>query len=429
MKKTISFYTLGCRSNQSETAVLRNLFEQNGYTIIPEFKHSDVAVINTCTVTEKGDRDARKLVQRIKRSNPNVRVAMIGCQAQTQSEELKLFPGVRWIVGNAEKMNLISFIEEIKIGKSPYVSTPPIPKKGFTMPAPGIDKTRTRANIKIQDGCESFCSYCEVPYARGGSRSRDFDDVLKEAKQLADAGHKELVLTGINVGMYCDSGRTILDVVKKVGEILSVERIRISSIEPNTIPDDLILLMGTKTKLCRYLHIPIQSMSDKILDFMGRSYSQAEIDLFFEFVTHNVDGVCLGADVIVGFPGETEDDFDDTYEFLVNSPLAYFHVFSYSDRKLAKSRNFPNHVDPVVIQTRSAILRQLSLRKKKEFLSSFIGRTEKVLFEEKKKGYWLGLTDNYIRVKVASKERLHNELLPVHLQECHEDTLLGAVAK
>ena len=186
--------------------------------------------------------------------------------------------------------------------------------------------------------------------------------------------------------------------------------------------------MGTKTKLCRYLHVPLQSMSDKILDFMGRSYRQAEMELFFEFVTQNVDGLCLGADVIVGFPGETEDDFSDTYEFLASSPVAYFHVFSYSDRKFAKSRNFPDHLDPAIIQARSTMLRQLSSHKKKEFLCSFIGKTEKVLFEEKKKGHWLGLTDNYLRVKVVSKENLRNKIVPVCLDEFQDDMLFGTVS-
>ncbi len=428
MKKSICFYTLGCRSNQSETAILRNLFEQQGYQIVEENRSSDIAVINTCTVTDKGDRDARKLVHRLKKNNPKVQVAMIGCQAQTQSEELKDLPGVHWIVGNAEKMNLLKLIENIKPSKAPHVLTPTIPKKSFIMPGPGIDKTRTRANIKIQDGCESFCTYCEVPYARGGARSRDFEDIEKEAKQLVGAGHKELVLTGINIGAYNNHDKTLLDVVRKLDTLPGLERIRISSIEPNTIPHDLILLMGTKTKLCRYLHIPIQSMSDRILDFMGRGYGRDTIDLFLEFATQNVEGICIGADIIVGFPGESEDDFNDTYEFLVESPITYFHVFSYSDRKFAKSQHFPHHVDPDVIQTRNAILRQLSLRKKQEFLRSFLGTTQKVLFEEKKKGYWLGFTDNYIRVKMASKENLHNKILTVHLSEINDDLVLGTLA-
>ena len=427
MEKNVSFYTLGCRSNQSETAVLRNLFEQNGYKIIPEDRMTDIAVINTCTVTEKGDLDARKIIHRLKRQNPKIKIALIGCQAQTQSEDLKRLAGVHWIVGNAEKMNLISLIEQIKPSKNPHICVPPILKQTFTMPTSGIDKTRTRANIKIQDGCESFCSYCEVPYARGPARSRDFEDILKEAKYLVEAGHKEIVLTGINIGAYQHNHKTIVDVVKKVNEISGLERIRISSIEPNTIPDDLILLMGTKIKLCRYLHVPVQSASDKILNLMGRKYSRDALDLFLEFATQNVADICIGADVIVGFPGETNEDFDDTYEFLADSPIAYFHVFSYSSRKLARSRNFPGHVDRSTIEARSKILRQLSTKKKQEFSKSFLGISQKVLFEEKKNGHWFGFTDNYIRVKASSEENLHNVICLVNFSAIDKDIIAGTI--
>ncbi|MCX5681295.1 MAG: tRNA (N(6)-L-threonylcarbamoyladenosine(37)-C(2))-methylthiotransferase MtaB [Candidatus Omnitrophica bacterium] len=427
MKKNISFYTLGCRSNQAETAVLRNLFEQSGYQIIPEDKPSDIAVVNTCTVTEKGDRDTRKIISALKRRNPKVKIALIGCQAQTQSEDLKLLANVHWIVGNADKMNLVSLIEAIKLGQGPYIHVPVIPKRKFTMPTAGVDKVRTRANVKIQDGCESFCAYCEVPFARGPARSRDFDDIFKEVHQLVDAGYKEIVLTGINVGAYAQGQKTITDVIKKLNEIFGLERIRISSIEPNTISDELILLMGTAMKLCRYLHVQIQSASDKVLRLMGRKYTCDTLDLFFEFATQNVADICIGADIIVGFPGESEKDFNDTYKFLVDSPLAYFHVFSYSDRKFARSRNFSGQVNRVVVQARSAILRQLSLQKKQKFLRSFLGTSQKVLFEEQKKGFWLGLTDNYIRVKVASSKKLHNKILDAHFSGIEKDIMIGTL--
>lgn len=427
MKKNVSFYTLGCRSNQSETAVLRNLFQKNGYQIIAEDKPSDIAVINTCTVTEKGDRDARKIINSIKRRNPKVKIALIGCQAQTQKDELKALSNVRWIVGNEEKMNLISLIEAIKPSKGPQIHVGPISRKKFTMPTAGVDKTRTRANIKIQDGCDSFCAYCEIPFARGPARSRDFEDILKEAQHLIDGGHKEIVLTGINIGVYAQEQKTILDVVKKLNEISALERIRISSIEPNTIPDELILLMGTKSKLCRYLHVPIQSASDSVLGLMGRKYTRGSLDLFLEFASQNVADLCIGADVIVGFPGETEKDFEETYEFLADSPLAYFHVFSYSNRKFARSRKFSGHVNTATVHARSMLLRQLSLRKKQEFLKSFIGTSQKVLFEEKKKGQWFGLTDHYTRVKVLSDENLHNQICVVQLSNLDGDTLTGTL--
>lgn len=428
MNQKVKFYTLGCRSNQSETAALKNLFLQKGYVVAPANNAADLAVINTCTVTEQGDQDARKLVQRLQRDNPKIKIALIGCQAQTQKEELKKLPNVHWIVGNAEKMNLISLIEELKpLLHEPHVRVGPITTKSFTMPAAAIESSRTRANLKVQDGCESFCAYCEVPFARGPARSRDFCDILKEAEILVLAGYKEIVLTGINIGSYSNSDKTLLDVVKKLELIHGLERIRISSLEPNAIPDDLILWMGTKTKLCRHLHVPIQSASDRILQMMGRKYTASMLETFFEFASQNIDDLCIGADVIVGFPGETEDDFIQTYEFLADSPIAYFHVFSYSNRKHARSRHFSGQVEKTIIQQRSEILHQLSLRKKQIFLDLFIGTVQKVLFEEQKKGFWKGLTDNYLRVQVQSKGDIRNRICSVEIYERQGDILIGKI--
>lgn len=428
MQQKVKFFTLGCRSNQSETAVLRNLFQQKGYAVASEKSTADLAVINTCTVTEKGDQDARKLVQRLRRDNPRIKIALIGCQAQTQKEELIKLPNVHWIVGNAEKMNLVSLMETVTpMIHKPQVIVKSIPKKKFTVPAAGIEISRTRANLKIQDGCESFCAYCEVPFARGGARSRDFDDIIKEAKILIDAGHKEIVLTGINIGAYRDEHKTLLDVIKRLDTLPGLERIRVSSIEPNTINDDLILWMGTKTKLCRYMHVPIQSASDAILQSMGRKYACKDLELLFDFISQNIDGVCIGADVITGFPGETEDDFIQTYEFLADSPIAYFHIFSYSNRKHARSRLFPGQVERSVIQQRSDLLHKLAIRKKEVFLDSFIGTVQKVLFEELKRGAWIGLTDNYLRVRVPSQSDLRNQILSVEIIGRTEDVLNGKI--
>jgi len=428
MKQKVQFYTLGCRSNQSETAVLRNLFEQKGYEIAVKKSAADLAVINTCTVTEKGDQDARKLVQRLRRDNPKIKIALIGCQAQTQKEELKDLPNVHWIIGNAEKMNLLLLVEKMTpLLHEPHIRVSPISTKKFTMPAAGIETLRTRANVKIQDGCESFCAYCEVPFARGGSRSRDFDDIFKEAQTLIAAGHKEIVLTGINVGSYSDDHKTLLDVIKKLDSLHGLERIRISSIEPNTITDDLILFMGTKTKLCRYLHMPVQSASDSVLQSMGRKYTVNMIETLLEFISQNIDDVCIGADIIAGFPGETEDDFIQTYEFLADSPIAYFHVFSYSNRKHARSRLFSGQTEKHIIQDRSDLLHQLSFRKKQLFLESFVGTVQKVLFEELKKGMWTGLTDNYLRVQAPSKDNLRNQILSVEICARENDLLIGRI--
>ena len=414
MEKTITFYTLGCRLNQSETAVISRQFELSGYRVVDFNQPADYVVINTCTVTAHGDADTRHLVNKANRINPQTKIALIGCQAQVQKEKLTKLPNVRLVVGNGEKMNLVNILQEIELSEEPIVITPPIEKKSFTIPVAGIDPHRTRANLKIQDGCDFFCTFCEIPYARGRARSRVFDDILCEAKILAQAGYKEVVLTGVNMGTYGYEGKGILDVIDDLKKIEGLKRIRISSIEPTTAPFELIERMG-EGKLCRYLHIPLQSGSDEILKSMQRKYSKKEFADFIHRAYAAVPEICIGTDIIVGFPGETDEHFQETLEFVRNLPLAYFHVFSYSDRSFNKSRTFSKKVPARTIQERSQILRDLSLQKRLEFSQKFIGTTQKVLFEEKKSNYWFGLTDHYLRVKLASLQDLQNKILTVYL--------------
>ena len=426
MEKTITFYTLGWRLNQSETAVLSRQFELNGYRVVGFDQPADYVVINTCTVTEHGDADTRHLVNKANRVNPHAKIALIGCQAQIQKEKLTQLPNVRLVVGNGEKMNLFNILQEVELSEKPVVIAPPIEKKSFTLPAAGIDSRHTRANLKIQDGCDFFCSFCEIPYARGRARSRVFADILKEAHILAEAGYKEVVLTGVNLGEYDFEGRTILDVIDALEGISGLERIRISSIEPTTVPFNLIEKMNNG-KLCRYLHIPLQSGSEEILKSMQRKYTKKEFADFIYRVTAAVPQVCIGTDIIVGFPGETERHFEETVEFVRELPLAYFHVFSYSDRSFNKSRLYANKISPKVIQERSKILRQLSLRKRQLFLHRLIGSKQKVLFEEKKGSDWFGLTDHYARVKLTSPDELKNQIRSVFLKRL-DDQILAAHA-
>ncbi len=423
---TISFYTLGCRLNQSETAVIQNSFQLEGYDIVNFEQPADIVVINTCTVTEHGDADTRRLVYKINRLNPQARIALIGCQAQIQKEKLTQLPNVRWVVGNAQKMDLVAILKSLKDSDRPRVITPAIPRKNFTIPVAGIDRYHTRANLKIQDGCDFFCSFCEIPYARGRARSRVFADILLEAKTLVAAGHKEIILTGINLGTYREAGKNILDVVNGLEQISGLERIRISSIEPTTIPLALIQKMARPSKLCRYLHIPLQSASNQILLKMGRKYSAEEFQQFIQNVFQKVPEVCIGTDTIVGFPGETDEHFRETYDRLCEWPIHYIHVFSYSKRLLAKSKDFTNEVSPTVIQKRSQVLRELSLRKRRMFYGQGVGTEQTVLFEEEKNGYWTGWTDNYIRVKVLSPDNLANRSLIVRLISVEDKDVLGS---
>jgi len=416
MNNRVAFYTFGCRLNQSETAILERNFTASGYHIVNLQDNPDIVVVNTCTVTENGDADTHYLVKKINRLNPNARIALIGCQAQIQKEKLGKLHNVRWVIGNARKMQLADIIRGSETPEETQVIVPAISREAFTIPSAitAMNRGHTRANLKIQDGCDFFCSFCEIPFSRGRARSRVFNDIMVEARALVAVGHKEVVLTGINIGTYRYETKTILDVIDALEKIDGLLRIRISSIEPTTIPWELVERMG-KGKLCRHLHIPLQSGSDEILRKMQRKYTAAEFAGFLEKTIQAIPGLCIGTDLIVGFPGESEKHFNETAAFVKNLPFAYFHVFSYSDRTRNKSRNFVDKVPLAKIHARSKALRELSAEKHRLFLSHFIGKTEYVLFEEGKGNLQAGLTDNYIRCVVSTGKSRYNSFLPVRI--------------
>ncbi|MBP9854650.1 MAG: tRNA (N(6)-L-threonylcarbamoyladenosine(37)-C(2))-methylthiotransferase MtaB [Candidatus Omnitrophica bacterium] len=425
----VSFHTLGCRLNQSETAVIEKTFEKDGYTIVDFDQPADIVVINTCTVTENGDADTRYLVKKINRLNPQANIALVGCQAQIQKEKLTELSNVRWVVGNGRKMDLVSIVEEFKAVDHPVVITPTISRESFTVPFAGFDQDHKRAIIKIQDGCDFFCTFCEIPYARGRARSRIFDDILMEAKALVSAGHKELVITGINVGTYSFQSYSFMDVINALEQVDGLERIRISSIEPTTIPFDLIKKMSSRSKLCRYLHVPLQSGSDAVLTAMKRKYSVAEFSEFIHRVSETVDKVCIGTDIIVGFPTETDQDFMKTEELVRDLPLNYFHIFSYSKRHFAKSQYMDESVPAAKIQDRSRVLRELSLRKKNIFYQAMVGTRHDVIFEGCKGEYYHGITDNFVRVHVKSSSNIANQYLRVKLDSFDGQDVYGTLDK
>jgi len=420
----VSFYTIGCRLNQAETAIIEQSFRQSGYNVVDFSDPADVVVINTCTVTEKGDADTRRVVNKALRTCAASKVALIGCQAQTQQGDLFKMPNVQWIVGNERKMELADIVRDT-IDAEPQLITPVVQRDSFTIPVAGIDRKHTRANLKIQDGCDFFCTFCEIPYARGRARSRVFDDILREARELTAAGHRELVLTGVNIGTYLFAGKRLPDVVDALEKIDDLQRIRISSVEGTTIPPGLFARMSEGGKLCRHLHISIQSANDDMLAAMNRKYTVAEYQALLQQAYQAVDGICLGTDVIVGFPGETEEHFMDTFRNLREMPFAYFHVFSYSERGHAKSRKLGDKVAQKEIERRSQKMRDLSTRKRRLFFEQNIGATQHVLFEQKKNGQWNGLTDSYIRVHVESELDLKNRFVPVLLEEIHGQTMRG----
>lgn len=425
--KRISFYTFGCRLNQSETASIQNSFEQGGYQVVGFDEPSDIVVINTCTVTEGGDADTRHLVHKINRLNPAAHIALVGCQAQIQKERLALLPNVRWIVGNGRKMDLVSVFNEYPQPVTAQVITPTIEREPFTSPVASVDHSHTRANIKIQDGCDFFCSFCEIPYARGRARSRVFEDIFKEARALVAAGHKELILTGINIGTYSYQEKTLMDVINAMNDLEGLERLRISSIEPTTIAKEIFNYMSKENKLCRYLHIPLQSGDDEILQEMKRKYTIDEFSDFVRQAGSQIPQICIGTDVIVGFPGESDAHFERTTEVLRELPVHYFHVFSYSPRYMAKSRLMDTMPAGVIAQ-RSQILRDLSQRKRRMFHETLLGSTQTVLFEKPKGDGWQsGLTDNYARVKVKGTRDLFNQILPVRLAHIDGQVVVGKI--
>ncbi len=387
MKAKVSFYTIGCRLNQAETAVLQQSFKEHGYQVVEYPQPADVIVINTCTVTEKSDVDTRKLINRIVRQQPDSRIALVGCQAQLEREALLDMPHVHWVVGNSEKMEFVRILGESYSTAQPQVIAPVIPRHSFVHPAAGIDLRHTRANLKIGDGCDFFCSFCVIPYVRGRARSRMFADILQEAEQLALAGHREIVLTGINVGLYAYQGKSLVDVIGALEKIEGIARIRISSIEPTTIAMEILERMSGGLKLCRHLHIPLQSGSDRMLKAMRRRYSAKEYVDFIQEVYRKIPEICLGTDVIVGFPGETEEDFEMTRRLLADLPFGYFHVFSYSDRPVARSRRMEPKVSREVIERRSEILRELSSQKRRQlFRKSNVDRCNRFYLNSRKMG-------------------------------------------
>jgi len=424
--RKISFYTQGCRLNQAETATITNGFSATEFQAVHFSEPADISVINTCTVTENGDNDTRKLVNRLIRLNPKVQIALIGCQSQILKEKLLKFPNIKWVIGNTDKMSLSSIITTTQDTPDPILQVSKLTKESVeNMATDGTDSQHTRVNLKIQDGCDFYCSFCIIPFARGPARSLPFDALITQATQLSES-HKEIVLTGINLGTYEHNGQKLEDVIHALETLPKLERIRISSIEPTTISNEIIQKMkDPKSKLCAYLHIPIQSGSDTILKKMSRNYDTSYFKAFINDIRKQLPDVCIGTDIMVGFPGETEVEFEETLQLLSELPMDYFHVFSYSERSLARSKKLPDKVDKPIIAQRSQILRDLSARKKASYYTNTLGKTLPVLFEQEKKGFWIGTTEHFVKVKVKSEMNLKNEIKLVTLTSLEKENTLG----
>lgn len=428
-----SLHTIGCRLNQSETTLLAGRLKEKGYELVEFGQPTDLLVLNTCSVTEPAEADCRYLVRRTLQHSPNAFVAVTGCYAQTGAESLRRVPGIDLIVGTQYKMSLPDYLPlPADLHKQPsaeLLHTRQIDRDDFALPGTGRYQSQQRANLKLQDGCNFMCSFCIIPFARGRERSRLADDAVREAEELVARGHRELVLTGVNIGRYQQNGHLLLDLIRRLERIQGLERIRISSLEPTTITDELLDHMVTSSKLCRHLHIPLQSGDDGMLRAMNRRYTLREYGALIEKAVRLIPDLGLGTDLLVGFPGEGAQEFANTLSVATDLPFDYFHVFSFSRRPGTVAARMRETVPSATIKRRSRTLAELSRAKRLAFYQKQIGRTLRVLFEAKEPdGGWTGLTANYVRVGVTAAEDLTNSLRNVVVTGAMDGRALGRLA-
>lgn len=431
--KRVAFYTLGCKVNQYETEAMAEAFENAGYEQVDFENSADVYVINTCTVTGLSARKSRQAIRRAKQMNPQAVVAAVGCYPQTAKAEVEELPEVDIIAGTADRRKIPEYVEAFKTGNGKISAVGNI-MKTHVFEELKIEKykNRTRAFLKIQEGCSQFCSYCIIPYARGPIRSRPSGEVLEEVRKLSEAGFKEVVLTGIHIASYGRDLRQmgLLELVSHVHEVDGIERIRIGSIEPTIVTEEFTAAAARMQKLCPHYHISLQSGCDETLSRMNRRYTTAEYKRAVELLRQNIADVAVTTDVMVGFPGETEREFETTFEYLSALKLAKMHVFKFSPRKGTPAASFDGQVEGKVKELRSARLLELSDKCSLEFNSSFTGRVMPVLYEQEVKGsdgYFEGLTPNYIRAVTNGNNSLEGNIIMTELLEAHTDHIAGRI--
>jgi threonylcarbamoyladenosine tRNA methylthiotransferase MtaB len=430
MAQTVALHTLGCKLNFSETSAVGNEFLRNGFSIVDFKEKADVYVLNTCTVTQRAEKDCRQFVRKALRQNPEAYIIVTGCYAQLRPEEIANIKGVDVILGSNEKFKLFSLIDNFRKRNLACIFVSPADKLNDFGPAHSTDAdTRTRAYFKIQDGCDYKCSFCTIPLARGLSRSMNPDDVIIQFKNLVDAGYKEIILTGVNVGDYGKSFSTnLFKLLLKLVDVEGDFRIRISSIEPNLLSDEIIELTASHEKMCRHFHIPLQSGSPEVLKQMKRRYKVENYsELIFKCI-ERIPEIGVGVDVIVGFPGETEEYFMETYNFLNELPVSYLHVFTYSERPDTKAIEFPGAVEVYERRKRNNMLRILSEKKRYNFYKYMIGKDLDVLFEnENIHGKMKGFSSNYIRVSQDYNPNLINRIVTVSVDNIEDNYCIGTI--
>jgi len=426
--RRVAVHTLGCKLNFAETSTIARQFLAQGYEVVSIDDDADVCIINTCSVTKRADRECRQMVRRALRHSPDAYVIVAGCYAQLRPDEIAAIPGVDLVLGTKEKFHVFEHAEEFKKSSQVRKIVGPVESLEEADLASSIGfSDRTRAFLKVQDGCDYSCSFCTIPLARGASRSVGIPDVVQEARRVVSAGYREIVLTGVNVGDYGrGDGMGLVALISKLVEVEGLDRIRISSIEPNLLTDELLALWAVNPKLCKHFHIPLQGGNDDMLKSMRRRYLT---DLYADRVAtvrELFPNAGIGADVIVGFPGETDELFSATYRFLVDLPISYLHVFTYSERPNTPALAFDGRVEPRIRAERSEMLRILSSRKRHAFHGLFVNSTVEVLFEDRTAdGYWSGLTGEYVRVKVSSNSNLANQVLQVKISNTEGECCTG----
>lgn len=423
--KTVSFYTLGCKLNFSETSAISRNFEEEGFQKIPFEDPADVVVVNTCSVTENADKKCKKIVKDIKKKSPDSFIIIIGCFAQLKPTEISTIPGVNAVLGANEKFKITELLDSFDAKEEVKVFSSDIDVVEDFHTSFSIND-RTRTFLKVQDGCDYNCSFCTIPLARGKSRSDTISNIVKTAEKIAATSVKEIVLTGVNIGDFGiigeDRTATFLDLIQALDEVEGIERIRISSIEPNLLKDDIIEFVSKSKRFVPHFHIPLQSGNDEILKSMRRRYKsnlyQDRVKKIKELMPH----CCIGVDVIVGFPGETDQHFKTTMDFLNELDVSYFHVFSYSERDNTLAKELPGKVFLNKKTERSKLLRSLSHKKRHRFYESQINSNHSVLFESKDSdGFMEGFTENYVKVKIPYREDFKNQLKEVKLTGLNVD--------
>lgn len=419
--KTASFYTLGCKLNFSETSTIARDLENEGFARVEFESGADIYVINTCSVTDQADKKCRNVVRRALKYNSSAFIVVIGCYAQLKPKEISSIKGVDLVLGAQEKFNLKSFLHDIEKRKETQIENKHI--KHVNEFYPGYSKgDRVRSFFKVQDGCNYFCSFCTIPLARGKSRSANVEETMVKAREIASSEVKEVVLTGVNIGDFgYGTKERLIDLLIELDKLEQINRFRISSIEPDLLSNEIIEFVYKSKRFVPHFHIPLQSGSDILLKSMRRRYNTELYKSRIEKIKDLMPKACIGVDVIVGYPGETEEEFNKTVHFLKSLPISYLHVFTYSERANTTAPRMGEIVPMEERRKRSKQLRILSLKLKQQFYQNNLGKTEKVLLENQEDGYHYGFTENYVKVKLPAQKVRKNEIVSVKLNEINND--------